>query len=56
MDLHSEISNRQAKFSRIKRKAQESPTEVFTSLAHHLTEEYLLSSFLKLRKTAYAWP
>ncbi len=52
MDLLGEIANRQTKFGCIKRKAQESPTEVFTSLAHHLTEEYLLSSFRKLRKTA----
>ncbi len=52
MDLLGEIANRQTKFGCIKRKAQESPTEVFTSLAHHLTQEYLLSSFRKLRKTA----
>ncbi|MGQ1947821.1 hypothetical protein ACT3CD_12050 [Geofilum sp. OHC36d9] len=52
MDLLREIANRQTKFSCIKRKAQESPAEEFTSLAHHLTEEYLLTSFRKLRKNA----
>ncbi len=52
MDLLGEIVNRQTKFSCIKRKAQENPAEVFTSLAHHLTEEYLLTSFRKLRKSA----
>jgi hypothetical protein len=45
MDLLREIANRQTKFSCIKRKAQENPAEEFTSLAHHLTEEYLLTSF-----------
>lgn len=52
MDLLREIANRQTKFSSIKRKAQENPAEEFTSLAHHLTEEYLLTSFRKLRKNA----
>jgi group II intron reverse transcriptase/maturase len=52
MDLLGEIANRQTKFSCIKRKAQENPAEVFTSLAHHLTEEYLTTSFRKLRKSA----
>ena len=52
MDLHREIANRQTKFSCIKRKAQENPAEVFTSLAHHLTEEFLMTSFRKLRKSA----
>ena len=52
MDLLSETANRQTKFSCIKRKAQEDPAEIFTSLAHHLKEEYLLSSFRKLRKSA----
>lgn len=52
MDLHREIANRQAKFSCIARKAQESPIEVFTSLAHHITEERLRASFRKLRKSA----
>lgn len=52
MDLHREIENRQTKFSCIKRKAKENPEEVFTSLAHHLTEEYLYSSYGKLKKNA----
>ena len=52
MDLLREIANRQTKFSCIKRKAQENPEEVFTSLAHHLTEEYLIASYRKLRKNA----
>jgi RNA-directed DNA polymerase len=52
MDLLREIANRQTKFSCIERRAQENPAEVFTSLAHHLTEEYLVSSFRKIRKGA----
>jgi len=52
MDLHREIENRKTKFSCIKRKARENPEEVFTSLAHHLTEEYLTTSFRKLKKSA----
>jgi group II intron reverse transcriptase/maturase len=52
MNLLREITNRQTKFSYIKRKAQENPEEKFTSLAHHLTEEYLVTSFRKLRKNA----
>jgi RNA-directed DNA polymerase len=52
MDLLGEIANRQTKFSCIKRKAQANSAEVFTSLAHHLTEEYLTTSFGKLRKSA----
>jgi len=52
MDLLREIKNRETKFSCIKQKAQENPNEVFTSLAHHLTQEYLLNSFSKLRKSA----
>ena len=52
MDLHREIENRQTKFSCIKRKAQENPNETFTSLAHHLSEEYLLTSFRQLNKSA----
>jgi RNA-directed DNA polymerase len=52
MDLLREIANRQTKFSCIEEKARENPNEVFTSLAHHITEEYLLSSFRKLRKSA----
>ncbi len=52
MDLLREINDRQTKFSCIKRKAQENPEEAFTSLAHHLTEEYLLTNFRKLKKNA----
>jgi group II intron reverse transcriptase/maturase len=40
------------KFHCIARKARENPDEQFTSLAHHLTEDYLLNSFRKLRKSA----
>jgi RNA-directed DNA polymerase len=52
MDLLGEIENRKTKFSCIKRKARENPEEVFTSLAHHLTEEYLTASFRELKKSA----
>ena len=52
MDLLGEIENRKTKFSCIKRKARENPEEVFTSLAHYLTEEYLTTSFRKLKKSA----
>ena len=52
MDLHGEITNRNTKFSRIKRKARENSDEVFTSLAHYLSEEYLIHSFRKLSKSA----
>ena len=52
MDLLREIAIRQTKFSCIKRKARENPEEVFTSLAHYLTEEYLIASYRKLRKNA----
>lgn len=52
MSLHSERTTRETKFGWIARKARENPEEVFTSLAHYLTEEYLLESFKKLRKTA----
>ena len=52
MEIHREITKRQTKFSCIKQKAKENPKEEFTSLAHHLTEEYLITSFRKLRKNA----
>lgn len=52
MDILREIANRQTKFSCIKRRAQDKPTEVFTSLAHHISTEYLIASFRKLRKSA----
>ncbi|TAJ03110.1 hypothetical protein DMA11_24265 [Marinilabiliaceae bacterium JC017] len=52
MDLLREIKQRQTQFSCIAQKAKENPEEVFTSLAHHLTEEYLIASFSKLRKSA----
>lgn len=52
MDLPGEIAKRQTQFSCIKRKARENPAEVFTSLAHYLTEEYLITSYRKLRKNA----
>ena len=52
MDLLREAETRRTKFRRIAQKARENPGEVFTSLAHYLTEEYLLSSFSKLRRSA----
>jgi group II intron reverse transcriptase/maturase len=52
MDLLREINNRQTKFSCIKRKARDNSKEVFTSLAHHLSPEYLVTSLRKLRKSA----
>ena len=52
MSLHSERTTRETKFGWIARKARENPEEAFTSLAHYLTEEYLLESFKKSRKTA----
>lgn len=52
MSLHRERELRETKFCLIANKAKESPKEVFTSLAHHLTEEYLESRFRKLRKKA----
>ncbi|MFA9393080.1 MAG: hypothetical protein ACERKD_24950 [Prolixibacteraceae bacterium] len=45
MDLLREIATRKTQFSCIAQKAKENPNEVFTSLAHHLSEEYLISSF-----------
>ncbi len=52
MSLHRERKTRETKFGWIAGKAREEPEETFTSLAHYLTEEYLLVSFKKLRKTA----
>ncbi len=52
MDLLREITKRKTKFSCIAQKAKEKPEESFTSLAHYLTEEYLTTSFRKLRKSA----
>ena len=52
LSLHRERKTRETQFNRIAEKAREKPEETFTSLAHYLTEEYLLESFKKLRKTA----
>jgi group II intron reverse transcriptase/maturase len=52
MTLLRERATRETQFARIAQKAQEKPDEVFTSLAHYLTEEYLMSSFKKLNKSA----
>jgi len=52
MTLHREQLERETKFARIAKKAQSNPDEIFTSLSHHLTEEFLISSFRKLRKSA----
>jgi RNA-directed DNA polymerase len=52
MDILGEAETRRTKFRGIARKARENQGEVFTSLAHHLTEEYLLTSFGKLRRSA----
>ena len=52
MDLPGEITKRQTQFSCIAQKAKENPNETFTSLAHYLTYEYLLTSFGKLRRGA----
>jgi RNA-directed DNA polymerase len=52
MDLLGEAQTRRTKFRGIAQKARENHDEVFTSLAHHLTEEYLLTSFGKLRRSA----
>ena len=52
MDLLREIETRETKFRSIAQKAREIKGEVFTSLAHYLTEEYLLTSFGKLRRKA----
>jgi retron-type reverse transcriptase len=52
MTLHREQIELETKFARIAKKAQANPNEVFTSLSHHLSEEFLLSSYRKLRKSA----
>ena len=52
MDLLREIINRYTKFGCIKRKARENLNEVFTSLAHNITEGFLLESFRKLKQNA----
>ena len=52
MTLHREQLERETKFARIAKKAQANPNEIFTSLSHHLSEEFLISSFRKLRKSA----
>jgi len=52
MTLLRERTTRETQFARIAQKARENPDEVFTSLAHYLTEEYLIASFRKLRKGA----
>jgi group II intron reverse transcriptase/maturase len=52
MDLHRESETRRTKFRSIAKKARENHQEVFTSLAHYLTEEYLLTSYSKLRRSA----
>ena len=52
MTLLRERETRETKFRRIAQKALGNPDEVFTSLAHYLTEEYLITSFRKLRKGA----
>ena len=52
MSILREKAERETKFARIAKKARENPEEVFTSLSHYLSEEFLLSSYRKLRKTA----
>jgi RNA-directed DNA polymerase len=52
MSLHREGTTRETQFGWIAQKARENPAKVFTSLAHHLTEQHLLSSFRRLRKGA----
>lgn len=52
MTLHREQLERVTKFARIAKKAQSNPNEIFTSLSHYLSEEFLISSFRKLRKSA----
>ena len=52
MSLHREQLTRETKFAMIAKKARENPGEIFTSLAHYMNEEFLISSFRKLRKTA----
>lgn len=52
MSLHRERTTGETQFGWIAQKARENPEEVFTSLAHYLTEEHLLKSFRRLRKGA----
>jgi len=52
MSLHREQIKRETQFARIAKKAQSKPDEIFTSLSHYLSEEFLISSFRKLRKSA----
>lgn len=52
MTVLREQVERETKFAMIAKKAREKPEEIFTSLAHHMNEEFLISSFRKLRKTA----
>ena len=52
MTVLREEVERETKFAMIAKKARENPGEIFTSLAHHMNEEFLISSFRKLRKTA----
>ena len=52
MSLLRERSTRETQFAKIATKAQSNANEIFTSLSHYLSEEYLLSSFRKLRKSA----
>ena len=52
MTLHREQLERETKFAMIAKKARENPGEIFTSLSHYLSEEFLISSFRKLRKSS----
>lgn len=52
MSLLRERSTRETKFAKIATKARSNANEIFTSLSHYLSEEYLLSSFRKLRKSS----
>ena len=52
MTVLREQLSRETKFAMIAEKARENPGEIFTSLSHYMNEEFLISSFRKLRKTA----
>lgn len=52
MSLLRERSTRETQIAKIATKARSNVNEIFTSLSHYLTEEYLISSFRKLRKSA----
>ena len=52
MSLHRQRITRETQFAKIATRAQLNGNEIFTSLSHYLSEEYLISSFRKLRKTA----